>query len=536
MQRAMMKAQKANNNKPTTTTTKRSMATKKAPVAPKHRKQHKKTAIQTTTKRHAANKVFLSAKDAVLASGLRDGDTVLAGGFGLSGIPMTTIRAIHELGVKDMTVVSNNCGTGTWGLGILLNDKRIKKMVSSYVGENPEFERQYLHGELELELTPQGTLAEKLRAGGAGIPAFFTPTAVGTLIQQGGFPIKYKPGSDEIEIGSKPKEVREFNGKQYVMEESITGQIAIVKAWRADEFGNLQFRGTARNFNPECAMAGRYTIAEVDEIVPTGALNPQEIHLSGGYVQAIIKTHDEKIIERHTVIKKDQQASSDTSAGAGIRERIARRAALELRNGMNVNLGIGMPTLIPKLLPPGMDVMFQSENGILGMGPYPFEGEEDADYINAGKETVTLVPGAALFSSSESFGMIRGGHIQLSILGGMEVSKAGDLANWIIPKKLVKGMGGAMDLTSAGFRVVVTMEHNNKKGDKKILEECTLPITGPSCVDMIITDLAVFEVNKATKSLLLTEKIDEITIDELKDRTGAPFDVSPNLRTYQQLM
>jgi 3-oxoacid CoA-transferase len=542
-------AKTANKSQHTAKTSSRSLSTKLTKTKPQQSTQKAqkvkkksqittKNSILTTQKRFAANKVFLSAKDAVLASGLRDGDTVLAGGFGLSGIPMTTIRAIHELGIKDMTVVSNNCGTGTWGLGILLNDKRIKKMISSYVGENPEFERQYLEGELELELTPQGTLAEKLRAGGAGIPAFFTPTAVGTLIQQGGFPIKYKQGSShEIEIGSKPKEVREFNNKKYVMEESITGQVAIIKAWRADEFGNIQFRGTARNFNPECAMAGRYTIAEVDEIVPTGSLNPQEIHLSGGYIQAVIKTHDEKRIERRTVIKQGGGSGDviDTSAGATIRERIARRAALELRPGMNVNLGIGMPTLIPKLLPPNMDVMFQSENGILGMGPYPLDGEEDADYINAGKETVTLLPGAALFSSSESFAMIRGGHIALSILGGMEVSRSGDLANWIVPKKMIKGMGGAMDLTSAGFRVVVTMEHNNKKGDAKILDQCTLPITGPSCVDMIITDLAVFEVNKATKSLLLTEKIDDITVDELRVRTGTQFDVSPNLRTYQQI-
>eukprot|EP00461_Guttulinopsis_vulgaris_P000465 UN00465 len=217
---------------------------------------------------------------------------------------MTTIKAIHELGVKDLTVVSNNCGTGTWGLGVLLNSKRIKRMVSSYVGENPEFERQYLEGELELELTPQGTLAEKLRAGGAGIPAFYTATGAGTILQEGGFPIKFAAeidpttGKRPTAIASKPKETRVFNGRPHVLEEAITGEVAIVKAHKADKFGNLIFRGTGANFNPMIATAGKYTIAEVDEIVEVGDLDPAAIHVSGGYVNAVVQTLDEKKIER----------------------------------------------------------------------------------------------------------------------------------------------------------------------------------------------------------------------------------------------
>ncbi len=233
---------------------------------------------------------------------------------------------------------------------------------------------------------------------------------------------------------------------------------------------------------------------------------------------------------------KDAAAVDDKpkDAGAVVRERVAKRASLEVKDGMKVNLGIGMPTLIPKLLPAGIDVMFQSENGLLGMGPYPVEGQEDPDLINAGKETVTTVPGASIFSSSQSFAMIRGQHVDVTILGAMEVAENGDLANWIIPGKLVKGMGGAMDLVACGSRVVAIMEHNNKRGDHKILHKCALPLTGKACVDRIITEVAVFDVDKARGKLVLIEKVDDVSIEDLRKRTGADFEVSPQLCTYRQ--
>lgn len=186
-------------------------------------------------------------------------------------------------------------------------------MISSYVGENAEFERQYLGGELEVELTPQGTLAERLRAGGAGIPAFFTPTAVGTIIEKGGLGIKYNPDKS-VAIASAPREAREFNGRKYIMEEAITGEIGLVKAWKADTFGNLVFRGTARNFNPECAKAAKFTIAEVEEIVPMGELTPEDIHLPGVYVQAIVQANEEKRIEKVTVTKESSATEPPPNA------------------------------------------------------------------------------------------------------------------------------------------------------------------------------------------------------------------------------
>ena len=228
------------------------------------------------------NKVYASAKDA-LQDVVQDGQTLAVGGFGLCGIPESLITALKQTGVKNLTCISNNAGVDGFGLGLLLESKQIKKMIASYVVENKEFERQFLSGELEVELTPQGTLAEKLRAGGAGIPAFFTATGVGTLIAEG-------------------KEEREFNGKPYILENSLTADIALVKAYKADTAGNLIFRKTAQNFNPVCAMAGKVCIVEVEEIVEIGALDPDQIHLPGIYVNRIVlNANPEKRIEQLTL-------------------------------------------------------------------------------------------------------------------------------------------------------------------------------------------------------------------------------------------
>jgi 3-oxoacid CoA-transferase/3-oxoacid CoA-transferase subunit A len=250
------------------------------------------------------NKVWKSARDAV--ADIPAGATVLAGGFGLCGIPEQSIRAIAELsvlGVKDLTFVSNNCGVDDFGLGILLRNKQIKKMISSYVGENKEFERQYLSGELEVELCPQGTLAERLRAGGAGIPAFYTPTGAGTAVSDGGLPLKYAPDGS-VQIASAKKETRTFDGREYVMERAITGDFAIVKAWKGDSEGNLVYRHTAMNFNPMMATAAKITIAEVEHIVEVGELDPDHVHTPGIFVhRVVVGTGYEKRIERRVVSK-----------------------------------------------------------------------------------------------------------------------------------------------------------------------------------------------------------------------------------------
>lgn len=232
------------------------------------------------------NKVVESAAAAV--ADIADGATILAGGFGLCGIPELAIAALCDKGVKQLTVVSNNCGVDDFGLGLLLRNKQIRKMVSSYVGENKEFERQLLSGELEVDLVPQGSLAERLRAGGAGIPAFYTPAGYGTKVAEG-------------------KETRLFGGKPYVLEQAITGDFALIKARRGDRFGNLVFEKTARNFNPLCAMAGRITVAEVEELVEVGGLPPDQVHLPGIFVQRVVVGHGkhQNRIERLTTRKRE---------------------------------------------------------------------------------------------------------------------------------------------------------------------------------------------------------------------------------------
>ncbi len=449
------------------------------------------------------DKTYLDARSA-LDGLLFDGMTIAAGGFGLCGIPENLINALLQAGTTNLNIIGNNAGVDDFGMGPLLKKHQVKRVIASYVGENQELERQTLAGKLDLQLIPQGTLTEKLRAGGAGIPAFYTRTARGTPLAEG-------------------KESRLFNGEEYVLEEAIHSDLSIIKAWKGDRLGNLVFRKTARNFNPTIATCGKTCVAEVEELVDVAALNPDSIHLPGIYVDRIFQgKHYEKRIEMRTL------ANQHSDAMHPARATMARRAAKELRHGFYVNLGIGIPTLVANYIPPDIDVILQSENGLLGIGPFPTEAQLDPDLINAGKQTITALPGASFFSSAESFAMIRGGHIDLSILGGMEVSMTGDLANWMVPGKMVKGPGGAMDLVSGVQRVVVLMEHCTKKGAPKIKERCDLPITGRQVVDLIITELCVFEVKKGV-GLTLIELSPGVELQEIKAKTGCTFHLHPSL-------
>ncbi|MFD8810013.1 CoA transferase subunit A [Streptomyces sp. NPDC059627] len=267
------------------------------------------------------DKVVSSASEAIAGVGHRA--TLAVGGFGLCGIPSVLIRALHEAGVGDLEIVSNNCGVDDWGLGILLRDRRIRRVVASYVGENKEFARQYLAGELEVELTPQGTLAERLRAGGAGIPGFYTRTGVGTQVADGGLPWRHH-ADGSVAVASPPKETRDFRidgiVRTHVLEEAIVADFGLVRAWKGDRHGNLVFRRSSRNFNPLCAMAGRITVAEVEHLVEPGELDPDAIHVPGIHVHRVLpltpEQAEDKRIERHTVRQRPDTAAGPAQGNA----------------------------------------------------------------------------------------------------------------------------------------------------------------------------------------------------------------------------
>ncbi|KAI1125525.1 succinyl-CoA:3-ketoacid-coenzyme A transferase subunit B [Nemania abortiva] len=512
-----------------------------APSAPQHaarritqwRRCYSIDRAPAPLKTRGGSKVFRSADEAI--ADVKDGDVILSAGFGLCGVAETLIQAIHKKGLKNLTAVSNNAGAGPHGLALLTQDGRLDRIILSYLGSNKSLEKQYLTGKIAVELCPQGTLAERLRAAGAGIPAFYTATGGKTFIETGEIPARFTPEA-VLEKG-RPRETRIFNGKSYIMETALPGDVAILRAWKVDEAGNCVFKYTTKTYAGLMAKAARLAIVEAENIVPIGSIDPDSVDLPGIFIDRIVPATAPKKAE---VLKLAPAQGNGTAKTAGVpeessRTRIARRAAKELQDGYYVNLGVGIPTLAASYVPEGRTVWLQSENGLLGMGPYPAtEAEADPDLVNAGKETVTLLPGASTFDSAESFGMIRGGHVDVSILGAFQVSAAGDLANYMIPGKVFKGMGGAMDLVSNPdqTKIVVATEHVDKNGRSKIVQDCRLPLTGKGVVSTIITDLAVFQVDRAKGGLTLTEVAEGVDVETVKVKTDAEFVVAKDLGTF----
>lgn len=428
---------------------------------------------------------------------VKDGDVLLQGGFGMTGNPVHLMHALAETTTKNLTFIGNNVGEAGIGGGRLLRNGQLKKMIGSFFTSNPEAVKAAQDGVVDYELLPQGTLAEAIRAGGAGIGGFYTPTSAGTALAEG-------------------RETKIINTIEQVFIPGIRGNVAFIRAWKADTAGNLQYRMTEQNFNRAMATAADLVIAEVEEIVSVGEIAPENIHTPGSYVDYLVQA---------SLTLEDLGSSASVSSSKKVSEsrmNMAKRALKELKKGDVVNLGIGIPTLVADLISGEDGIILHTENGMLGVGPAPVDGGGAMDYpVNAGKTPVTALAGASYFDSADSFAMIRGKHVDVAIMGGLQVDEEANLANWAVPGQPLLGVGGAMDLASGAKRLIITMMHNEKNGDPKIVSFCDLPLTALKAVDMIITDKAVFEF--IDEKLTLIELMPSTTLEEVRSSTAAKF-------------
>jgi 3-oxoacid CoA-transferase len=483
-------------------------------------------------------KVFSSFDEAV--ADIPDGDSIAIDTWGVAGTPQNLIAALKRKGTKDLTIITHTF------VPQLLDElcfpalllPQMKKLVTAVVGFAAlgagTFVEEYVKNGLEVEVTSHGTLASRLYAGAARLGGFYNPVGVGTVLEEG-------------------KEKRIINGKEYIFEKPIRPDYAFIRGYRADKLGNVVYRGVYKLNHPIMAMAAKVTIAEVDEIVEVGKIDPEHVITPGIFVDRTIEIPEEGFGSSRKVrqlmalvgtiglgrkmLFKEQRLDPAEMKARGIkprldREIIAMRAAKELKTGDYVNLGMGMPGLCALHIPEG--VVFQAENGALGYGPLLMDDEtEKAEfhYVDAGGRFFRKAPGMALFDILTSFSMIRSGRL-ISIMGGLQVSEKGDLANWNPGGGIFGGtLGGGMDLAWGAERVIITMEHTTKEGKPKIVKECTYPLTAKECVDLIVTDLAVIEV--ARNGLLLKEVAPGWTAEEIQALTEPKIIVNPDLKEIE---
>jgi 3-oxoacid CoA-transferase len=453
------------------------------------------------------------------ATAVRDigpGASVLIGGFGvIQGWPTSLLTALRQRGSADLTVILNSPGVGPTTPQMLAENGQISRLIATFAAyptRRTPIEEQIRAGRIALEMVPQGTLVERLRAGGAGLAAVYTPTGVGTQVAEG-------------------KETREIDGRAYLLEHALRADFALIRAHAADTRGNLVYRRGARNFNPVFATAGRTTIAEVDQIVPAGELDPETVVTPGIFVDRIVRTEHplplQHVLDLARKYGKPQRLETRVAADVptGLSpELMALKAARLLRPGEYVNLGLGLPTLVSNFIQADDDVVLHSENGILGFGPLALEGSEDPDLYNASGQLVSLLPGASFFHSADAFAMARNGRVSTIVLGGFQVAENGDLANWNVPRTGVGGIGGAMDLAAGGARVIVVMFHTDRDGAPKLLRRCTYPLTARSCVRTVVTDLALLDID--ADGFVVREIAPGVGAEDLRRLTGAPLRIA----------
>jgi len=459
------------------------------------------------------DKVYATPEQAI--ADISDGATIAIAGFGVAHRFATSlILALRDKGTKELCLVCNSLGDpGATRGQILAENKQVKKLIAAFSmrpGTPTASENQIAAGELAVELVPQGILVERCRAGGAGIPAFYSPTSVGTALAEG-------------------REIRDFDGKPHVLEHAIHVDYAFLRGYRADRLGNVQFRGGSQNFNPSFAKAARVAIVEVDEIVEPGGIPPELIDLPGIFVSRVVKTT--QAIDRKTLHRPERRPSDQPRLYNGkpalTRAGIAKRAAALVKEGTYVNLGTGIPTMVSNFLQ-SRDVILHAENGVLGYGEMVFGDAIDLDIYNASGQFVALVPGASFFDSVTSFEMARGGRIDTVILGAYEVDRHANVANWSTTDATRGAIGGAMDLLAGDSELIIVMEHTDSKGRPKLRRECTYPLTGKGCVNYVVTDLALLHWQDGRS--VLQEVAPGFTAREVIDLTEMEIAAGPDVR------
>ena len=461
------------------------------------------------------DKVLTSPEKAV--ADIADGATIAIAGFSVGHrFANSLIIALREKGTKGLTLVCNSLGDpGATRGQILAENKQVKKLIAAFSvrpGTPTASEEQITAGEMEVELVPQGILVERCRAGGAGIPAFYSPTSVGTDLVKG-------------------REIREFDGKPHVLEHAIHVDYAFLRGYRADRLGNVQFRGGSQNFNPSFAKAARVAIVEVDEIVEPGVIPPELIDLPGIFISRVVKTTQKFDLWWRPERRPSDKPRLYNDKPALTRAGIAKNAARLVKDGTYVNLGVGIPTMVSNYLV-GRDVILHAENGVLGYGRMVSEEKEvDPDIYNAAGQYVQLKPGASFFDSVTSFEMARGGRIDTVILGAYEVDQTASVANWSTADARRGGIGGAMDLLSGRGDLVIVMEHTDSKGRPKLRKKCTYPLTGKGCVTYVVTDLALLRWEG--RRFMLDEVAPGFTAQEVIALTEMEIAAAPEVRSME---
>lgn len=424
------------------------------------------------------NKIVASASEAI--ADMSEGCSVAIAGFGLAHrFPNSLLRALRDKGTKNLTVVCNSPGGSGEKGQVLIENRQVSKLIASFSirpGMVTAAQDLIDKGEMEVELVPQGTLVERCRAGGAGIPAFFIATGADTALAEG-------------------KEIRHFNGRAHVLEQAIQVDFAFLSASRADKAGNVQFKGSSSNLNPSFAKAARVAIVEADEIVEIGELAAQDIDLPGIFVDRVVKSttlFDVQALNAMPGGRRPLDNARDYNGKPGLpRQAISRNAAKLLKDDSYVNLGTGLPTQVSNFLE-GRGVWLHAENGLLGYGAIVNGDRINPNVFNASGQFVEDLPGSSYFDSITSFEMARGGHVDAVVLGAYEVDQEGNLANWSTSGSSKGGIGGAMDLVAGDAEIIIVMEHCDSKGRPKLRRRSSYPLTGTKCVDWIVTDLATF--------------------------------------------